>query len=484
MTAKRALIVDDSRSARIILGRILEAYEMQVDSAESAEEALEYLRSARPDVIFLDHLMPGMDGFQAIHAIKSNPETAMIPVMMYTSQEGELYVSQARALGAVGVLPKTVKQLEVSRVLAQLRLLPEKQDETASGSTSAAGNIVVAQAPATRVRPSAGDMSKAATGDSLPAVTVSDLETTVREVTTQALQIHDVEMRRFVASSLEAFARRINAENRFPGASQLEGTLPPLVDYQPPASAAQPRSRGLVAIALLALLPAVIMGVLYSRNDRSSQALLEASSRLTSVVEQQQAQLGALQEQIRDAARRQAAATAELEITSEIVPYGEPPLGGTRLERLRELVDDLAAEGFKGKVKVAAYVGEFCLSGNGSEGYTLASEELPWRRCDLIGNPFDDSLPMAQRQTLEFANLLASLRKRSADTLTIEVAYRGRRPSVPYPQGERLSKVSAGEWNRIATQNNRVEFVTQPNGAVSQRALSSDLPVDGKRPRN
>jgi len=106
MTSKRALIVDDSRSARVILSRMLEAYDLQVDTSESAEQALEYLRQSRPDVIFMDHLMPGMDGFQAIQAIKSNPETATIPVMMYTSQEGELYVSQARALGAVGVLPK------------------------------------------------------------------------------------------------------------------------------------------------------------------------------------------------------------------------------------------------------------------------------------------------------------------------------------------------------------------------------------------
>src|SRR5918999_4508386 len=125
---KRALIVDDSRSARVILSRMLEGYGLQVDSSESAEHALEFLRQTRPDVIFMDHLMPGMDGFQAIQAIKGNPDTAMIPVVMYTSQEGELYVSQARALGAVGVLPKTVKQADVSRVLYQLRLLPERRE--------------------------------------------------------------------------------------------------------------------------------------------------------------------------------------------------------------------------------------------------------------------------------------------------------------------------------------------------------------------
>jgi DNA-binding NarL/FixJ family response regulator len=73
----------------------------------------------------MDHLMPGMDGFQAVQAIKNNPLTATIPIMMYTSQEGELYLSQARALGAIGVLPKQTKHTDVSKALDQLRLLAE-----------------------------------------------------------------------------------------------------------------------------------------------------------------------------------------------------------------------------------------------------------------------------------------------------------------------------------------------------------------------
>src|SRR5262249_1973638 len=109
MSAKRALIVDDSRSARTFLTRILQRYDLQVDGAGSVEEALQYLTAEHPDVIFMDLLMPGMDGFQALSAIKNDPRTAAIPVMMYTSQEGEVYVDQARALGAVGVLPKQTR---------------------------------------------------------------------------------------------------------------------------------------------------------------------------------------------------------------------------------------------------------------------------------------------------------------------------------------------------------------------------------------
>ena len=76
--------------------------------------------------------MPGMDGLQAVQAIKGNPQTAMIPIMMYTSQEGELYVGQARALGAMGVLPKQVRPVDVSKVLYELHLLPDRRDMTES----------------------------------------------------------------------------------------------------------------------------------------------------------------------------------------------------------------------------------------------------------------------------------------------------------------------------------------------------------------
>src|SRR5579859_3794198 len=124
---KRALIVDDSKSARLFLARILEKYELDVDNAENAEAAIEYLTTHRPDVIFMDHMMPGMDGFQAVQAIKNNPRTATIPIMMYTSQEGELYLGQARALGAVGVLPKQIKQADVSKVLYQLHLVADRR---------------------------------------------------------------------------------------------------------------------------------------------------------------------------------------------------------------------------------------------------------------------------------------------------------------------------------------------------------------------
>jgi CheY-like chemotaxis protein len=463
MSGKRALIVDDSRSARVILSRMLEGYGVEIDTAESAEQALEFLKTGKPDVIFMDHLMPGMDGFQAIQAIKSNPLTSTIPVMMYTSQEGELYVSQARALGAVGVLPKTVKQTELSRILYQLRLLPERRD----------GRVIV-QPPAPQQR-GAPQRAHEVVADEIPTVqidtpprlTMGEMETSIRNSIGPALQEQNVEIRRFVAASLEAFARRIN-ESRPVAPPQNDTTV--VEESSEPQPLPPPelvvRWPLVAAIAALALLPTIVLAVLYTRTLSATTQMMQSNARLSSVVEEQQAQLATLQQSLKaagdSAAGTQSVAGALVE--SESVPYGEAPLAGARLERLRELVTKLRSQNFRGRVRVATYVGEFCLTGNGIEGYSIAADDLPIKRCDLVGNPFDDSLTPAQRQSLGFANLVSSIKQQTADALTIEVAHAGRRPSVPYPEGERLNKSTAGDWNRAAAQNNRVEFAALPAG--------------------
>jgi hypothetical protein len=95
----------------------------------------------------------------------------------------------------------------------------------------------------------------------------------------------------------------------------------------------------------------------------------------------------------------------------------------------------------------------------------MAADDLPASRCDLRGNPFDDGLSAAQRQSLPFANLVASLRQDKSEQLRVEVEHEGRKPAVPYPRGDQLAKVTAGDWNKIAAQNNRVEFAAQPAGS-------------------
>src|SRR5690349_2524790 len=104
--AKTALVVDDSKSARFALRKYLESMSFQVDPAECAEEAYRFLQSHRPDLIFLDHVMPGTDCFEALRHLKNDPQTGTIPVVICSSNEGEEFTSEARRKGAVDVLQK------------------------------------------------------------------------------------------------------------------------------------------------------------------------------------------------------------------------------------------------------------------------------------------------------------------------------------------------------------------------------------------
>src|SRR5690625_2903065 len=106
MATKRALIVDDSKTAQFRLRKMLREYDLAIVAVDSAEAALSHLASNLPDVVFLDHMMPGLDGFRALQIIKSHPVTADLPVIMYTSKYGDLYASEARALGALDILNK------------------------------------------------------------------------------------------------------------------------------------------------------------------------------------------------------------------------------------------------------------------------------------------------------------------------------------------------------------------------------------------
>ena len=148
MSSAQALIVDDSRTAQYQLKKMLEKYDLSIDTALSAEEALERLQHKQPSVIFLDHHMKGMDGFSALKIIKDNPDTALIPVIMYTSEKGSVYVGQARALGAQDILTKgAIQPASLERVLHNLNLIelesePDTQDSPASAPVNTASSEI------------------------------------------------------------------------------------------------------------------------------------------------------------------------------------------------------------------------------------------------------------------------------------------------------------------------------------------------------
>jgi CheY-like chemotaxis protein len=451
MQAKRALIVDDSRSARVILGRMLETHGLYVDTVESAEQGLEYLRTSIPDVVFMDHLMPGMDGFEAVRAMKANAQTAAIPVIMYTSQEGAGYLHEAQRIGAMGVLSKTLKPSDVARALYELNLLPDRRDLRAM--QAAAANADRSTSPSAMQQPTpplastqsasfraAMEKSQERTAQDVPRPTVLTPE--MRAAVTALVDEQQHELHQLLQSGLDAMGNRISAEVRTSAMQVTAAAAPPPADTH----------RGWLAAALLlvALVPTGVIAALYWRTLNDNQAQLEQStSRLAMVVTDQQTQI----EQLRAELRRRQMSSGETPAgpysESLVVPYGEPPLSGARVQQVQAMLDRLTAENFHGKLNVAVYVGDFCLTGNAIKGYVIAHDQLPIRRCDLIGNPFDDSAPANQLMNA-VANAATNAKVR------VEIQASTRKPAVPYPP--QTEKLTAGEWNRTAARNNRVDL--------------------------
>jgi CheY-like chemotaxis protein len=445
MARKRALVVDDSKSARVILSRMLEKYDIEVDMAESAEQAIEYLKNNRPDAIFMDHLMPGMDGLQAVKEIKGNPQTAMIPIMMYTSQEGELYVGQARALGALGVLPKQVRPVDVSKVLYELHLLPDRRDmaEPVLQPMEIDSGIPVERPPQSRAAGSGAiDWGRR-------------IESAVKD---QA-----VDIRRFIVASLDSFSTRIISDVR--NAMPIQAGDPIAPPPAPPKSP-WPWVAGILGASLIAV--AFAASWIAARNQlASTRAEIEGLKSANAELLRSRIDLGAA---VKDLTAALATANTGTPTAApagtgssantprvELVPYGEIAFDRSRLEVLRDLLAKLEAQGFHGVVKITSSAGLFCLSGNAGDGYAPAAPTLPINRCDMIGNPLDEALSGQQRQSLAFANLVAGMRQRTAGAITVALESTGTtHASTPYPA--RTENLTAGEWNRAAAANNRVEF--------------------------
>jgi CheY-like chemotaxis protein len=435
MGAKRALIVDDSKSARLFLARVLEKYDIDVDSAESAEAAIDYLTSNRPDVIFMDHLMPGMDGLQAVQHIKNDPRTATIPIMMYTSQEGELYLGQARALGAVGVLPKQIKPTDVSKVLYQLHLVPDRRSEEQSSFRP-----VNVRAEGEAPEPAAPLLSKPLT------------DSTLRE--------HFADLRRALVAGIDTQTDRITSEVRallLESLPQPDAAAAPAAPAEPlPPPVATPPWAWIIACAALAI--ALLSTALWWRSVHlleglSAQVEQLRAPRIASLAPAPAAVAAANV----TAAEALPAAAVEAKPIVVLVPYGADALGGGRLDVIRNLLNRLAAEKRGANLDVRTFAGRFCLMGNGTDGYSLAPEEMLYSRCDVVGNPSDDALSPAQRTPLALANLIGDVRSSTNGAVGVRLAVGD--PALlaqAYPQV--LPDLTAGEWNRAAIANNRVEI--------------------------
>jgi len=376
-----ALIVDDSKTARYALRQLLDKQKVSVDMVESAEEALDYLHQKSlpdeaPDLIFMDHMMPGMDGFDAVKELKSNPATAAIPIVMYTSTQGGMYFGQARALGAADVINKPATAEDLREVLRRL----QEQRQVAAAKA---------------------------------------LQTTAKPAPTAKL--------RSVPAGDEDVA----------SASMVPEFEPETEDAALYVEAADPArvSRAGYWLAALLILPLLYLGSRYFTLTQQNAQLLQQRSAGIKAIEWAFNQANEF-------------------------PFGDIPFNDLRAQQVQDLVTQLKAAGFRGRVVLSSHVGVYCLRRETPPGrapvLVPAVADSALTECAELGQAGDlQQLSAAQspafRRFLQESPLLG-------EAIQVEVQPHG----AELPLVEYSTDVRALEWNRIANRNQRVEIVLEP----------------------
>jgi twitching motility two-component system response regulator PilH len=113
MPIKKILVVDDSPTERLALTELLVKHGYQVVTAENGEEAIAKSKSEMPDLILMDVVMPGMNGYQATRTISRDEATRAIPIIMCTSKGLETDRIWGMRQGAYDYLVKPVDHAEL-----------------------------------------------------------------------------------------------------------------------------------------------------------------------------------------------------------------------------------------------------------------------------------------------------------------------------------------------------------------------------------
>ena len=126
----RVLIIDDSPTIVAALKKILRSAKYEVLEAGDAETGIEIARSEKPELVFLDIVLPGMNGFAALRTMRKDPATQFVPIIMISGNEQATEQFYANRIGADDFMKKPFNRFEVfariERLLDEARI-PRRQ---------------------------------------------------------------------------------------------------------------------------------------------------------------------------------------------------------------------------------------------------------------------------------------------------------------------------------------------------------------------
>jgi twitching motility two-component system response regulator PilG len=120
MSHRHILVVEDEESLLKLESILLTSRGYRVTGAVDGLAALKVITEDRPDLILLDIMMPGIDGFEVCRRIKENPETSAIPVVMLTAKKTITDQNRGLEVGAAAYVTKPFKALKIIELIEGL----------------------------------------------------------------------------------------------------------------------------------------------------------------------------------------------------------------------------------------------------------------------------------------------------------------------------------------------------------------------------
>ncbi|MFT7235604.1 MAG: twitching motility two-component system response regulator PilG [Methylophagaceae bacterium] len=126
----KVMIIDDSKTIRRSAEMLLKKAGCEVLIAENGFEALPIISSQRPDILFIDVMMPRLDGYQTCSLVKSSPKFSDIPIVMLSSKDGLFDRAKGRVVGAEEYLTKPFTREDLLGAI-RTHLLAKRSDNEA-----------------------------------------------------------------------------------------------------------------------------------------------------------------------------------------------------------------------------------------------------------------------------------------------------------------------------------------------------------------
>jgi CheY-like chemotaxis protein len=114
---RRVLVVEDEPENRLLLGVVLTAEGYDVEEVEDGPAALAAASARHPDLILLDVMLPGMNGYAVLERLRADPSTAGVPVIMLTALAQRGHVERAVEIGADGYITKPFEPADLLQAM-------------------------------------------------------------------------------------------------------------------------------------------------------------------------------------------------------------------------------------------------------------------------------------------------------------------------------------------------------------------------------